>query len=85
MAAARPATRLQPRPRRKAAIDFSDKGWRAVIDTNLNGTFNMMQAVTRCWRAAARPGSIISIVVSSRGLHQVAHTCAARAGVTALT
>ena len=23
----------------QAAIDFSDKGWRAVIDTNLNGTW----------------------------------------------
>ena len=69
----------------QAAIDFSEKGWRAVIDTNLNGTFNMMQSVARQWRTAAQPGSIVSIVVSPRGLHQVAHTCAARAGVAALT
>jgi citronellol/citronellal dehydrogenase len=69
----------------QAAMDFSEKGWRAVIDTNLNGTFNMMQSVARQWRTAGQPGSIVSIVVSPRGLHQVAHTCAARAGVTALT
>ena len=69
----------------QAALDFSEKGWRAVIDTNLNGTFNMMQSVARQWRTAGQPGSIVSIVVSARGLHQVAHTCAARAGVGALT
>ena len=69
----------------QAAMDFSEKGWRAVIDTNLNGTFNMMQSVARQWRTAGRGGSIVSIVVSPRGLHQVAHTCAARAGIVALT
>jgi citronellol/citronellal dehydrogenase len=69
----------------QAAMDFSEKGWRAVIDTNLNGTFNMMQSVARQWRTAAQGGSIVSIVVSPRGLHQVAHTCAARAGIVALT
>ncbi len=69
----------------QAAMDFSEKGWRAVIDTNLNGTFNMMQSVARQWRTASHAGSIVSIVVSPRGLHQVAHTCAARAGIVALT
>jgi citronellol/citronellal dehydrogenase len=69
----------------QAAIDFSDKGWRAVIDTNLNGTFNMMQSAARHWRTLARPGSIVSLVVSPRGLHQVAHTLAARAGVMAFS
>ena len=28
----------------QAAIDFSVKGWNAVINTNLNGTWYMMQA-----------------------------------------
>ncbi len=69
----------------QAAIDFSDKGWRAVIDTNLTGTFNMVQAAARHWRSSGTPGSIVNIVVSPRGLHQVAHTCAARAAVVALT
>jgi citronellol/citronellal dehydrogenase len=69
----------------QAALDFSEKGWRAVIETNLNGTFNMMQSLARRWHAAGSGGSIVSIVVSPRGLHQVAHSCAARAGVAALT
>jgi citronellol/citronellal dehydrogenase len=34
----------------QAAIDFSIKGWNAVIDTNLNGSWYMMQAVARHWR-----------------------------------
>jgi len=69
----------------QAAIDFSDNGWRAVIDTNLSGTFYMMGSAARHWRQAAAAGSIVSVVVSPRGLHQVAHSCAARAGVMALT
>lgn len=67
------------------AIDFSEKGWRAVIDTNLTGTFNVMQCAARLWRDRGSPGSIVTIVVSSRGLHQVAHSCAARAGVIAFS
>jgi len=65
------------------AIDFSDKGWNTVININLNGTWAMMQAHARKWRDAARPGSIVNIVVVPRGLHGVAHTVAARAGVIA--
>lgn len=67
------------------AIDFSEKGWHAVIDTNLTGTFNVMQSAARLWRDRGTPGSIVTIVVSSRGLHQVAHSCAARAGVIAFS
>lgn len=70
----------------QAAIDFSVKGWNAVVDTNLNGTWYMMQEAARRWRDAERPGSIVSIVVVTRqGLHGVAHTVAARAGVIGLT
>jgi citronellol/citronellal dehydrogenase len=69
----------------QAAIDFSEKGWRAVIETNLTGTFNMMQRAAQAWRNVGTPGSIVTIVVSPRGLHQVAHTCAARAGVIAFS
>jgi citronellol/citronellal dehydrogenase len=66
----------------QAAIDFSPKGWNAVIDTNLNGTWYMMQAAARLWRDAKRGGAIVNIVtVVSRGMPGVAHTCAARAGV----
>ncbi len=70
----------------QAAIDFSVKGWNAVIDTNLNGTWYMMQTAARHWRDAGRPGSIVSIVaVVTRGMPGIAHSCAARAGVIGLS
>src|SRR5579871_2506880 len=34
----------------QAALDFSVKGWHAVIDTNLNGTWYMMQTAAQYWR-----------------------------------
>ncbi|MEX2523631.1 MAG: SDR family oxidoreductase [Gammaproteobacteria bacterium] len=68
------------------AIDFTVKGWNAVIDTNLNGTWYMMQAAARQWRDHGMPGSIINIVANvQRGMPTVAHTCAARAGVIYLS
>jgi citronellol/citronellal dehydrogenase len=70
----------------QAAIDFSPKGWNAVIDTNLNGTWYMMQQAARRWRDARRGGAIVNIVtVINRGMPGVAHTCAARAGVIYLS
>jgi citronellol/citronellal dehydrogenase len=70
----------------QAALDFTVKGWLAVIDTNLNGTWYMMQSAARQWRDRSRPGCIVNIVaVVSRGMPQVAHTCAARAGVIYLS
>ena len=67
------------------AIDFSPKGWRAVIETNLDGTFHMMQCAAQRWRNDGRGGSIVTVVVSPRGLHHLAHSCAARAGVMAFS
>jgi NAD(P)-dependent dehydrogenase (short-subunit alcohol dehydrogenase family) len=70
----------------QAAIDFSTKGWNTVVNTNLNGTWSMMQQAARGWRDAGRAGSIVSIVVvTSHGLYGVAHTVAARSGVIGLT
>lgn len=70
----------------QAAIEFSHKGWNAVIDTNLNGTWYMMQSAAQRWRDHKQHGSIVNIVaVVSRGMPQVAHTCAARAGVIYLS
>ncbi len=64
------------------AIDFSPNGWKAVIDTNLNGTWFMMQAAAKRWAEAKMPGNIVNLVtVIDRGMPGVAHTCAARAGV----
>ncbi len=70
----------------QAAIDFSVKGWNAVIDTNLNGTWHMMQNAARRWRDAGQPGCIVNIVADIwRGMPGIAHTCAARAGVIYLS
>lgn len=68
------------------AIDFSPKGFNAVIDTNLNGTWYMMQAAARRWRGAEKPGAIVNIVADIwRGLPGIAHTAAARGGVVYLS
>ena len=70
----------------QAAIDFSVKGWNAVVNTNLNGAWHMMQAAARRWRDAKSGGSIVNIVVvTTHGLYGVAHTVAARAGVIGLS
>ena len=70
----------------QAAIDFSVKGWNAVVDTNLNGTWHMMQAAARHWREAAAPGAIVNVVaVVERGMPGIAHSMAARAGVVGVT
>jgi citronellol/citronellal dehydrogenase len=68
------------------AIDFSEKGWRAVIDTNLNGSWWMMQAAARHWRDAGTPGNIVNLIaVVDRGMPGIAHSMAARAGVVGAT
>ncbi|MCG8381854.1 MAG: SDR family oxidoreductase [Gammaproteobacteria bacterium] len=70
----------------QAALDFKVKGWQAVIDTNLNGTWYMMQSAAKRWVEEGQPGSIINIVADFwRGMPGIAHTCAARAGVTYLS
>ncbi len=70
----------------QAAIDFSIKGWNAVIDTNLNGTWYMMQAAAQRWRDRQHPGNIVNIVVvTTHGLYGIAHTIAARSGVIGLS
>jgi len=68
------------------AIDFSVKGWNAVIDTNLNGTWYMMQAAAQRWRERKQPGSIVNIVVvTTHGVYGIAHSIAARSGVVGLS
>jgi len=64
------------------SIDYSPNGWKSVVDTNLNGTWFMMQAAAQRWRDAEMPGNIINmVVVIDRGMWGMSHTCAARAGV----
>jgi NAD(P)-dependent dehydrogenase (short-subunit alcohol dehydrogenase family) len=69
----------------QAARDFSPKGWNAVIDTNLNGTWNMTQVFGA--RMLEHGGGVITniIAVVGRGFPGLAHTAAARAGVLELT
>lgn len=67
------------------AIDFTPKGWHAVIETNLTGTFYMMQAAAKKWRDTQRPGNVVNIIANFwRGMPQIAHTSAARAAVSNL-
>lgn len=68
------------------AIDFPEKGWNAVINNNLNGTWYMMQRAAKEWRQRKRGGTIVNVVVvTERGMPGVAHTVAARSGVIGLS
>jgi len=61
------------------------KGWRAVVDTNLNGTFFVTQAAFK-HAMARRGGAIVNIVADMwNGFPGMAHTGAARAAVVNLT
>ncbi|XP_064183619.1 peroxisomal trans-2-enoyl-CoA reductase isoform X2 [Anguilla rostrata] len=64
---------------------MSAKGWRAVIDTNLTGTFHCCQEVYRAWMKE-HGGSIVNIIADMwKGFPGMAHTGAARAAVDNLT
>jgi NAD(P)-dependent dehydrogenase (short-subunit alcohol dehydrogenase family) len=68
------------------AIDFSRKGWLAVMDLNLNGTWWMMQEAAKRWVASGTPGNIVNIVATTeRGMPQSAHCTAARSGILYLS
>jgi len=63
------------------ALDISPKGWNAVLDTNLSGSWYMMQAAARQWRDRKAPGNIINMVaVLGMTCNGIPHTAAARAG-----
>lgn len=67
------------------AADIRPKGWRAVIDTNLNGTFWMSRAAFHAWMGD-HGGAIVNIVADMwNGFPGMAHTGAARAAVVNLT
>jgi len=67
------------------ARDIKPKGWHAVIETNLYGTWNMTQ-VFGTQMLEGRGGVITQIIaVVGRGFPGLAHTGAARAGVLELT
>jgi NAD(P)-dependent dehydrogenase (short-subunit alcohol dehydrogenase family) len=67
------------------AEHISEKGWRAVIDTNLTGTWNMCQAAAQRY-FIEHGGKIVTIVADMwDGFPGMVHTGAARAGVVNMT
>nr|KAF6450854.1 peroxisomal trans-2-enoyl-CoA reductase [Molossus molossus] len=67
------------------AKDISSKGWHAVIETNLSGTFYMCKAVYNFWMKE-HGGSIVNItMLTKNGFPRFAHSAAAREGVYNLT
>lgn len=67
-------------------LDISDNGWRAVVDLNLNGTWNVTNRVGK-HMVANKFGAIINIVhiySYGRGAPDFPHSGAARAGVVNL-
>jgi NAD(P)-dependent dehydrogenase (short-subunit alcohol dehydrogenase family) len=66
---------------------ISDNGWRAVVDLNLHGTWNMVSRFMDPMVEAGR-GAIVNIVhifSFARGAPWFVHSGAARAGVVSLT
>jgi citronellol/citronellal dehydrogenase len=64
---------------------ISPKGWQAVVETNLTGTWYMSRAALDA-SMREHGGAIVSIVMENwRGSPGVAHSGAARAGVMNLT
>jgi len=68
------------------ALAMQKKGWDAVIETNLTGTFQMSQAVVEKSMAERKSGAIVNIIAQMwNGFPMMAHTGASRAGVDNLT
>ncbi|KAI9911066.1 hypothetical protein PsorP6_008834 [Peronosclerospora sorghi] len=65
--------------------DISPKGWQAVINTNLNGTFLMIKKVYHAYMKDHGGRIVNIIIVMDKGNPGVAHSAAARAGVESLS
>jgi len=70
-----------------ASEDLSPKGFRAVVDIVLMGTFHVSRWAGAYWIANKRPGHILNIVTTytETGCAFVLPSAAAKAGVQALT
>lgn len=69
-----------------AALDISPNGFRAVVELNLQGTFQMSQRYAQHCQQGRHGGSILNIVLClEQGIPGMAHAAAARAGVVNLT
>ena len=68
------------------AEQISEKGWLAVINNNLNGTWFVTQTMANQFFIPQNEGKIITIIVNIyRGFPGMVHTGAARAGVDNMT
>lgn len=67
------------------AFDITPKGWHAVVETILYGSWYVTQAAARRWRDENRPGSVVNLAtVRDKAAAGIPHTVAARAGQIAL-
>lgn len=67
------------------AAQITPKGWDAVVNTNLTGTWNLTRAVADAWMFD-HGGSVVNVtMLSQRGFPGMAHSVAARSGVEAMT
>ena len=66
---------------------ISDNGWRAVVDLNLNGTWNMVSRFMGPMVAAGSASivNVVHIFSFDRGAPWFVHSGAARAGVVSMT
>ncbi|KAG7396234.1 hypothetical protein PHYBOEH_002614 [Phytophthora boehmeriae] len=70
---------------RSLLSDVSFKGWQAVMNTNLNGTFLMTKKVYHAYMKE-HGGSIVNIIILlDKGHPGLAHSAAARAGIESLS
>jgi len=69
----------------KPSAELSKNGWKAVVETNLDGAFFLARNLHGA--LAKRRGAIVNIVANiwQKGAPLVAHSAAARAGVVNLT
>ncbi len=68
------------------ALSMSRKGWEAVVETNLTGTFFVSRLVVEKAMAVQKSGAIVNIIAQVwNGFPLMAHTGASRAGVDNLT
>ncbi|MCW3124612.1 MAG: Trans-2-enoyl-CoA reductase [Bacteroidetes bacterium] len=68
------------------AEDISYKGWNAVVNNNLNGTWYVTQIMAKAFFIPAKEGRIVNIIANIfRGFPAMTHTGAARAGVENMT
>mmetsp|Transcript_16834 Transcript_16834/g.46494 ORF Transcript_16834/g.46494 Transcript_16834/m.46494 type:complete len:301 (-) Transcript_16834:1753-2655(-) len=67
------------------SADISHKGFSAVVDTNLTGTFLMCREAYRQWMGD-NGGSIVNVTIGNRnGMPGMMHSASARAGVENMT